>query len=201
MKTIILLGELGKRYGRKHLLDVKSPAEAVRALCANFKDFAGFVSTSTERGVGYRVLNMREELTEDRLHEPASQRITIAPVVVGANFFKKLFSGVGAILTGAALIAASILYPPLGATVLFGTTTLATVAFSVGVSLALGGVAQMLAPQPKFDGPKEEQQPSYVFNGPVNTTAQGQPVPVGYGRMIVGSAVISAGVSIEDIST
>lgn len=200
MKTIILLGELGKRYGRKHMLDVKSPAEAVRALCANFKDFAGFVSTSTDRGVGYRVLNMREELTEDRLHEPASQRITIAPVVVGANFLKKLFGGVGAILTGAALIAASILFPPLGATVLFGTTTLATVAFSVGVSLALGGVAQMLAPQPKFDGPQEEQQPSYVFNGAVNTTAQGQPVPVGYGRMIVGSAVISAGVSVEDIT-
>lgn len=202
MKTIILLGELGKRYGRKHLLDVKSPAEAVRALCVNFKDFAGFVSTSTERGVGYRVMNMRESLTEDRLHEPASQRITIAPVVVGASFFKKLFSGVGAILTGAALIAASILYPPLGAAVLFGTTTLATVAFSVGVSLALGGVAQMLAPQPKFDGPSEQDQanqPSYVFNGAVNTTAQGQAVPVGYGRMIVGSAVISAGVSVEDI--
>lgn len=200
MKTIILLGELGKRYGRKHLLDVKSPAEAVRALCANFKDFAGFVSTSTDRGVGYRVLNMREELTEDRLHEPASQRITIAPVVVGANFFKKIFSGVGAILTGAALIAASILFPPLGATVLFGTTTLATVAFGIGVSLALGGISQVLSPQPKFDGPQEEQQPSYAFNGAVNTTAQGQPVPVGYGRMIVGSAVISAGVSVEDIT-
>lgn len=201
MKTIILLGELGKRYGRKHVLDVKSPAEAVRALCANFKDFAPFVATSTERNVGYRVLNMREELTEDRLNEPASQRITIAPVVVGANFFKKIFSGnVASILTGAALIAASILYPPLAAVTLFGTTTLASVAFGVGVSLALGGVAQMLAPQPKSTGPQEEQQPSYVFNGAVNTTAQGQPVPLGYGRMIVGSAVISAGVSVEDIA-
>ena len=62
MKTIILLGELGKRYGRKHLLDVKSPAEAVRALCANFKDFAAFVSSSQERNVGYRVLNRRDEV-------------------------------------------------------------------------------------------------------------------------------------------
>lgn len=200
MRTIILLGELGKRYGRKHMLDVKSAAEAVRALSANFKDFAAFVSTSTDRGVGYRVLNVREELTEDRLHEPAGQRITIVPVVVGASFFKKLFSGVGAILTGAALIAASVLFPPLGAAVLFGTTTLATVAFSVGVSLALGGVAQMLAPQPKAKAPEEEQQPSYVFNGAVNTSAQGQAVPVGYGRMIVGSAVISAGVAVEDIA-
>lgn len=193
MKTIILLGELGKRYGRRHLLDVKSPAEAVRALCANFKDFAAFVSASADRNVGYRVLNKREEVGEDELHNPASQRITIAPVVAGAG------GSVGKILLGAALIAASFLVPGLAAVTLFGTTTLATVAFSVGVSLALGGVAQMLAPQPKFDGPQEEQQPSYVFNGAVNTTAQGQPVPVGYGRMVVGSAVISAGISVEDI--
>lgn len=193
MKTIILLGELGKRYGRKHMLDVKSPAEAVRALCANFKDFAAFVSASADRNVGYRVLNKREEVGEDELHNPASQRITLAPVVAGAG------GTVGKILLGAALIAASFLVPGLGAVALFGTTTLATVAFSVGVSLALGGIAQMLAPQPKFDGPQEEQQPSYVFNGAVNTSAQGQPVPVGYGRMVVGSAVISAGISVEDI--
>jgi predicted phage tail protein len=193
MKTIILLGELGKRYGRKHMLDVKSPAEAVRALCANFKDFAAFVSASADRNVGYRVLNKREEVGEDELHNPASQRITIAPVVAGAG------GTVGKILLGAALIAASFLVPGLAAVTLFGSTTLATVAFSVGVSLALGGIAQMLAPQPKFDGPQEEQQPSYVFNGAVNTSAQGQPVPVGYGRMVVGSAVISAGISVEDI--
>lgn len=194
MKTIILLGELGKRYGRKHLLDVKSPAEAVRALCANFKDFAAFVSASSDRNVGYRVLNKREAVGEDELHNPASQRITLAPVVAGAG------GGLGKILLGAALIAASMMVPGLGQVVLFGQTTLASVAFSVGVSLALGGVAQMLAPQPKSIGPQEEQQPSYVSNGAVNTSAQGQPVPVGYGRMIVGSAVISAGVSVEDIA-
>ena len=194
MKTIILLGELGKRYGRRHMLDVKSPAEAVRALCANFKDFAAFVSSSHERNVGYRVLNMREDVGEDELHNPASRRIAIVPVVAGAG------GGLGKILLGVALIAAAILVPGLAAVTLFGTTTLATVAFSIGVSLALGGVAQMLAPQPKSQGPQEEQQPSYVFNGAVNTTSQGQPVPVGYGRMIVGSAVISAGISVEDIT-
>lgn len=194
MRTIILLGELGKRYGRRHRLDVKSPAEAIRALCANFKDFAAFVSASSERNVGYRVLNMREDIGEDELHNPAGQRITIAPVVAGAG------GSLGKILLGAALIAASFMVPGLGAIALFGTTTLATVAFNIGVSLALGGIAQMLAPQPASSGPTEEQQPSYVFNGAVNTTSQGQPVPIGYGRMIVGSAVISAGIAVEDIA-
>ncbi|HNQ32149.1 MAG TPA: hypothetical protein PKJ93_00055, partial [Methanoculleus sp.] len=36
--------------------------------------------------------------------------------------------------------------------------------------------------------------------GPVNTMAQGHPVPVGYGEMIVGSAVISAGIEIDEVA-
>ena len=192
MKTIVLLGELGKRYGRRHRLDVASPAEAVRAMCANFKDFAGFVSASAERNVGYRVITAREDLAADELHQPAGKTITIAPVIAGAG------GSVGKIILGAALIAAAIFVPAL-AVPLFGTTTLATVAFSVGVSLALGGVAQMLAPvPPSLDRGIDEDKPSYIFNGAQNTTAQGQAVPVGYGRMIVGSAVISAGINVED---
>lgn len=183
MKTIILLGELGRRYGRKHTLDVKSPAEAVRALCANFKDFAAFVSSSAERNVGYRVLSMRDDVSLDELHNPAGKRITIAPVVAGAG-------GVAKIILGAILITASLLLPP-------GIWTQPLMA--AGISLVIGGVSQLLSPLPQI--PKEEKNnPSYVFNGAINTTAQGQTVPVGYGRMIVGSAVISAGISIEDIS-
>ena len=71
---------------------------------------------------------------------------------------------------------------------------------SMGVSMALGGVSQMLSPQQRGlsanDGP--DNGASYNFNGPVNTSAQGNPVPVLYGRMIVGSAVISAGIYAED---
>lgn len=186
MKTIILLGELGKRYGRKHMLDVKSPAEAVRALCANFKDFAAFVSSSAERNVGYRVLNRRQAVTVDELHNPASQQIVLAPVVTGAGGKGGLFQTI----LGAVLIVASFLLPP-------GPWTAPM--FNIGVSLAIGGVVQMLSPLPKTTGPDEGTGPSYVFNGGVNTTAQGYPVPVGYGRMIVGSAVISAGISVEDI--
>ena len=57
-------------------------------------------------------------------------------------------------------------------------------------------------PTPKATEPSErpENKPSYSFNGAVNTTAQGHPVPVGYGRLIVGSAVISAGIDVDEIA-
>lgn len=202
MKTIVLLGELGRKFGRKHMLDVKTPAEAIRALCANFKEFAPFVSSSEERNVGYRVINVRDDTGLDELHNPAGRMITIVPVIGGAGFLSNfLGSSLGKVVIGAALIAASIMVPGLAAVTLFGTTTLATVAFSIGASLALGGVAQLLAPTPPSIGTnaQDEQKPSYLFDGAVNTTSQGYPVPVGYGRMVVGSAVISAGISVEDI--
>lgn len=192
MKTIILLGELGKRYGRKHLLDVKTPAEAIRALCANFKDFRAFVSASEERNVGYKVINAKEWIGGDELHHPAGNTVTIVPVVAGGGgAFNK-------ILLGAALIFMATFNPfaVLGAAPLL-TGFIGQAAFSIGVNLAIGGVAQLLAPTPKK--PDNTEKNSYVFNGPVNTTAQGQPVPIGYGRMIVGSAVISAGITVEDI--
>ena len=69
-----------------------------------------------------------------------------------------------------------------------------------GVSMTVNGIVQLLFPQPKMKAPKErpEDTPSYSFNGPVNTMAQGHPVPLLYGELIVGSAVISAGIEAKD---
>lgn len=197
MKTIILNGQLGKTFGRRHRLDVRTAGEAVRALVANFPAIEKHLIET--KGVGYRVKLHDTPLQDLReIHHPVGGgTITITPVIAGAGG-----NGLGQVLLGAALIAAAFI-PGLNVAVWAGaTTTWASVAFGVGVSLALGGVSQMLAPQPKSQSPSErpENAPSYMFNGPVNTTAQGQPVPVGYGRLIVGGAVISAGLTTEEIT-
>lgn len=196
MTTIVLLGELGRRFGRRHAFSVASAAEAVRALCANFPDFERHLVASGERGVGYRVLAGRETLTLERLHEPSGRgRITIAPVISGAGG-----RGLGQILLGVALIAVS-WWNPMGWAAAGAFLSQATL-YSVGTSMILGGVAQMIAPTHKAASPSEGAQlaPSYVFNGAVNTSAQGHPVPVGYGRLIVGSAVISAGIGVDEVA-
>ena len=86
----------------------------------------------------------------------------------------------------------------------------------IGASLVLSGTAQLLSPQPadlpgitgsagrrsSFDPQRNDpadNRSSYIYNGAVNLTAQGNPVPLCYGRMRVGSVVISAGVSTTDI--
>ncbi len=191
MRTVRLYGELGKKYGRVHRLAVRTPAEAIRALSANYKGFRNEMETAHTRGIGYRVRNGRTELDNvKQIQEPAAQVIQIIPTVIGASAETR-------ILIGVAIIAVVILTG--GAAAPGAAGFFANVAVGVGTSLILGGVSQLLSPVPKTPETPErpENTPSYAFNGPVNTTAQGHPVPVGYGRLIVGGAVISAGINLE----
>jgi predicted phage tail protein len=191
MKTIVLNGELGKIYGKRHKLDVKTAAEAVRALIANFPSIEKYFLNNDH--VVYRVRVNNQLIDSGELSDPAGGKsITITPMIRGAG------GDLGKIVIGALLIAAAVFNPLAfygGSALLTGAA--ATIAIGVGTSLIVGGVSGLLAPKPKTieppNGPNEK--PSYAFNGPVNTTVQGNPVPIGYGRMIVGSAVISAGIT------
>jgi predicted phage tail protein len=75
----------------------------------------------------------------------------------------------------------------------------ATVA--IGVSLAIHGVAQLLAPAPTTNNASAavDQRQSFLFGGQSNISAQGGPVPLVYGRMRVGSVMVSAGVVTEQL--
>ena len=61
----------------------------------------------------------------------------------------------------------------------------------LGTQLTIGGVGALLTPTPK----DVEETNNYSFNGPVNTIRQGVPVPICYGQLMVGSSVISSGIS------
>jgi predicted phage tail protein len=57
--------------------------------------------------------------------------------------------------------------------------------------MVLGGVGMLLTPTPK----DVEETNNYAFNGAINTVRQGVPVPICYGQLLVGSSVISSGIS------
>jgi len=194
MKTVLLLGELGKKFGRKFKLDVKNPAESVRALCVNFPEFKKHLIESEKRGVAYKVLVGKESLSIDDIHNPSGKdTIKFVPVLQGAGG-----GGLVSFIIGAVLVAASFVAPFVGA----GAAS--PYLMNAGIAMMIGGVVQMLTPMPSLSGQDANNQPdnkpSYTFNGAVNTSAQGYPVPVGYGRMIVGSAVISGGIVAEELA-
>lgn len=203
MRVIRLNGELGKRFGRVHKLDVRSPAEAVRALCANIDGFHQALASSHEKGVAYRCVVDRGALDENHLHYPMSKSFSITPVVHGGGKVLGIILGVVLIVGALALsggfaaigAGGASFGATMGASIGFLGLTYTNIAF-LGVALFLGGISQLLAPTPKAPTPGQTNENNY-FNGPVNTTAQGSAVPIGYGRAIVGSAVISAAITIE----
>jgi predicted phage tail protein len=189
-RTVRLYGRLGALFGRvfEFALDTNTVAEAVNALACQLPGFKAYLLGSEGRGIGYAVFAGKRNLSVDELGERSGDDdIRIAPVVLGSKN-----SGLFQIVLGAALIfvgAMAWFAPPVSAALV-----------SIGWGMVFGGVVQMLSPKPKglTTADKVNNQPSYVFNGAVNTQAQGNPVPLGYGRMIVGSAVISAGIQAED---
>ena len=75
-----------------------------------------------------------------------------------------------------------------------------TMLFSLGASMILGGVAQMLAPKaktPDYRATDNGRQNTY-FSSLDNMIAQGNPMPVPYGEMLVGSRRISQDISTRD---
>ena len=212
MKVVKVYGALRKRLGQcRFEFDVTTPAQAIKALCVNFPGLEKWLIDSEKDGVGYRVALSKEKVTEDNVAPlllPFSDRevFSITPVIAGAG------RGTGAILLGAALITVAILAPGAGFALSAGgftatgaaatlvaspgfalASSLAVAAGNIGIGLVLTGVAQMLSPQPEPTSIEESVQlESFSFSNVVNTSRQGLPVPIAYGRVFVGSAVISS---------
>jgi predicted phage tail protein len=192
LKKITLGGVLGKKYGRVHRLDCADALDAIRAFCAMLPGFRQDFARLKYRVVldGAPVTN-REELGL-----PARE-IRFAPVVGGSG------RGVDEVIVGVLLIVAA--YYSAGASTALGFGTAAewgaagSMAFSLGASLVLSGIAQAMA-QPPQQQQDQANTRSYLFNGPVNSTQQGNPVPILYGQLMIGSQVASANLQAYDIA-
>lgn len=197
LRTVRLYGRLGARFGRVHRLAVLSPGEAVQALCATLPGFEQELLDSEGGGVRFAVFVGKRNISADDLGQAAGDEdIRIAPVIAGSKR-----GGLFQTILGAALVVgAGFLSPGGTAFAALGAGGAYGAVAGVGAAMFFGGIAQMLTPQAKGLGTRDsvENGASYNFNGPVQTTAQGNCVPVLYGELLIGSAVVSAGIYAED---
>ncbi|WP_243701391.1 hypothetical protein [Sodalis ligni] len=118
-------------------------------------------------------------------------KIRIMPVVAGAKN-----GGLFQTILGAALVAvgAVLSFTPLAAASPF--------LYATGASMILGGVAQMLTKTPKTSSSSSADNGTgnNFFSSLENVVGQGDPVPLLYGRLRVGSHVISQGL-ITDVTS
>ncbi|HCQ6956336.1 TPA: tail assembly protein [Citrobacter freundii] len=188
MARICLYGDL-QRFGRYIDLRVKTGAEAIRALTVQIPAFR---QKLIDGWYQVRIAGRDAGETElsARLNEPLASGavIHIVPRLAGAKR-----GGVFQAVLGAALIVASIWMPGV-------SIAASNIMFSLGASMALGGVAQMLAPKPKMPGQSatDNGKQNTYFSSLDNMVAQGNALPVLYGEMRVGSRVVSQEISTAD---
>lgn len=177
--TVRLHGILADKYGAEHQFAISSPREAIQALEANYPGFRRDFLTHP----AYALLAdgdwRNEENCPDVANAPISKELDIVPFVEGRNFIPLIAAGITAAFPAISGTAA---------TILAGVITL-------GLSL---GVSLLLAPKAKKTSRDSKKDESYMFSGPENVTEQGVPVPLVYGRLIVGSVVVSAGLEVAD---
>lgn len=175
LTNVYLHGHLADKYGPVFKLDIESVAGAVRLLHANFSSFASDVI-----GHEYTVMVGKTNIDKEELLNPINGNdIHLVPTVRGSDDVVKTIVGIVLIVVG-------VIFYEVGGQYLI----------DVGIALVIQGVAGLIfsAAPLSLALTVNGQRPSYAFNGPVNTTAQGSPVPVLYGRALIGSLAVSGSI-------
>jgi predicted phage tail protein len=213
LHTIHLHGALAA-FGTEYRLAVNSPAEAVRALASQLKGFGDAMregyfrlvrGKSPDDGLEYEAPYDEEKKAFDvsMLHFSLGRHdLHIVPVMAGAGGN----GGAGKAILGAVIMVAAIVAAPYtGGTSLTGAAAFSfgtggAAAFAFGASLTLAGIGMMLQPSVKTDysaAESPEERASFFLGGQVNQNSQGGPVVLAYGKIRIGSTVISAGLTPE----
>jgi predicted phage tail protein len=187
MTPVRLYGHLGKRFGRgRRMLDVSSPREAVELLSATVPGFRDHILAHS--APGYRIVVGGRDSDLEHLEDPhGHQEIRIVPVLAGAKDEGMM------VIIGIALMAVTYgASGAWGAAGSFAAGAQSTIG-SIGLAMTLGGLSQMLFKPPTIgpNGPSNNASSNSLFNGSLQTTKQGVPVPVGYGRLEVAGVVVS----------
>ena len=169
---ILLLDELGERWGKTHVYhNLRSPIEALKLLYINHPDLKKYFASAHEDGIGFTIVQAGEFLGYEDLGLPLGQNdLIITPVITGSGGVGKVLAGVAmiglvALSAGAAVgggIGAGFKaigaggFAAGGAAGGFLSAGLSGIIGNLGVGLIIMGVSEMISPQPQlpsFDAP------------------------------------------------
>jgi len=174
MTTIKIHGVLAHDVGDVFLMDVGKTSQVIEAIDANRPGFIKKINQLSRKGFYYSIIvdGKRIKNTYAFLKSKKAKKIDIVPVICGE----------GGVIIGTAI------------------KFLASKAFitQLAIFIVSTAVALILAPKQKSPDVKATEastrglERSFEFSNKQNIAAQGVPVPVGYGRLRVGSQVVQA---------
>ena len=168
MTIIRLHGILAKEYGQNFCLDVGNSKNMLHAIDANRGGFIARVIQLQKEGCVYEIIIDKKRLKSQQELQShyGAEIIDLVPAITGSGpaFFLPLFGG---------------------------NVLLANVASAI----FFAAISYALTPTPEvqqIEATAQASKTSMVFSNTVNTASQGAPLPIGYGRLKVGSQVIQA---------
>jgi len=217
-RKVYLEGEMGERFGKEFDIVADSFVEVFRCLKCNFSGFMPYLQECHEKNIGFLLevegKPIKHEAEALLLYKEGDMVITPLPAgsksgagkLLAAVAVTVMTAGMGAFAIGA-MGGGGIAGGMAGVGSMFGagfggvTSTLvgmakaggglgmlANAGLSLGVNLALGGLQQMMAPDPSTDNQQDE---SYIFQGSKQNIAEGDPVPVLYGELRIPGRTVS----------
>jgi len=189
MVKVIFKGVLEKKFGKELKFACRNINEVMRAIESNRKSFRKFIfKLERELGQVFCVLKngIKTNYQDWETKLENGDEIVLMPVVCGAGL-SKIF---GALLI---VVGAVIAYA-------FGWTGIGA---AVGFALVSAGLSMLLTPTPKVQAQQQNTSAglnSYLFGGRLNNARQGGPVPLGYGRLKIGSIVVSANIAPQNLA-
>tara|TARA_Y100000004_G_scaffold39400_1_gene42423 strand:- start:697 stop:1329 length:633 start_codon:yes stop_codon:yes gene_type:complete len=180
-------GNLGKRLGRKSWnLSVSSVREAFHAVnTLTERKLSKIFLADHEKRLRYQVKINNKPIDSSNINPDNIQTILDSELCINTKIetidIIPLLEGSGSKVMGVIMT-------------VVGVVLIATGNVAAGLALLSAGASVLLAKPPKFDDFREieegKKKVSYLFDGPTNAANEGGPVPIGYGRLIVGSQVI-----------
>lgn len=193
MTLINLHGILAYEFKPTMLMAINKPKEVIEAISSKFSLFRNRLVDLAEQGIHYTILIDGEKIHHfDQLNiSRKPKQIDLVPSICGRGAGAAI-AAIGAIAAGAGAAGTAAM-----GTVLIGTLTVGQLVTSVGLMMVSIGLQMALAPKPDMQRPESTvsgAKQSFMISSKANTAEQGNPVPVGYGRLRVGSAIIQSSV-------
>lgn len=181
MAVVKFYGNL-KQYGDKFKINADTAQEALNCLYLQIKG----LKENIRKGF-FKVRINEKQMTQQTIQFGLQSQLShdsvihITPVTKGAKS-----GGIFGIIAGAAMV-------------VVGAWTGQYWLVGMGAGMMLGGVAQMLTKTPKMqDSTDKDGKKSTSFSSLGNTGAQGAPIPLAYGEIMVGSKTESQGIETMD---
>jgi predicted phage tail protein len=176
MTIVNIHGILAREFGDSFKLSLPNPRDVLEAIDCNREGFLQRLVQLQKQGFCYDLIINKKKITNgpdmDNISNPKT--IDLVPAITGSG--AAMAPILGAIFTG------------LKGKALAFVASIANAVLFASISYALTPKPENEALEIEADGSKS----SLIFTNTVNIASQGSPVPIGYGRLKVGSQVVQA---------